>query len=540
MTEWYARLGFGQKIQLLINVVSVSVLSVSIVVIGLSFYATFKQNLEHRVLQKSNLLADAAAVGVVFDQPESVNMLLGSLAVDQGVHSAVVFKKYDNGVYRHFAHYDRDISKEHEHEFEPGPVKEWQQSQFILRLPILVDNEEVGLLYFIEDNSYLKDFLLSSLAYLVPVLLFSALAIWLVSRSVQYRLAKPLKELTSAAHDVAYNQDYDKRVAIESDDELGELGKAFNHMLHELAQHESFRLEKEQEIIRLNSELEEKVHERTKELKNSIDNLRVTQQQLVEQEKMASLGELVAGVAHEINTPIGVGITAVSHLDESVLKIQKEFDKGTLTKSRFSSMLVAVTESANIVESNLLRAADLVKAFKSVAVDQASSQPRHFYLLEYVNNILTSLRPKIKRTQHEINVQMDAAIELYCDPGIFSQIITNLVMNSLNHGFTDAKQGTIKIEAEINDQDELDMLYCDDGAGIEPDILKRLFDPFVTTKRGQGGSGLGTHIIYNLITQALRGRIECESELGKGVRFKICIPMDQMREDQDRQASHLA
>ena len=531
MRQWFIRLGFGKKIQLLINLVSMGVLTIAIVVIGLGFYGEFKSNLEDRVLQKTNMLADASAVGVVFDQSESVSILIGSLAVDEGVKSAVVYKKQGLADYQYFAHYSRDKDDKIDHEYTRGTVQEWRGGVFILRLPILVDNEEVGRLILTEENTYLADFALNSFMYMLPVLIVSMILVWFISRSVQGRLAAPLSQLTQAVHEVAYNQDYGKKVEIVSDDELGELGNAFNHMLAKLAQHEAFRVEKESEIINLNAELEEKVFDRTKELKTSLDNLKLTQQQLVEQEKMASLGELVAGVAHEINTPIGVGITAVSHLEDSIDLIRKSFVDGSLTKVQFGDMVSVITESAGIVGSNLRRAADLVKAFKAVAVDQSSAEPRLFSLIRYVEDILTSLRPKLKRTMHEISLDIDENIELFCDPGLISQIVSNLVMNSLHHAFTPGQVGHITISAQKVGE-TLHFIYTDDGSGIEEHILTRLFDPFVTTKRGQGGSGLGTHIIYNLVTQGLGGRIQCFSEAGKGVRFDITLPMTTLPETQ--------
>ena len=525
MRQWYARLGFGGKIQLIINVVSISVLTVAIVVIGFGFYSEFKRNLEHRVLQKSNLLADAVAVGVVFDQPESVNMLLSSLAVDEGVKTVIVYKKYGPADYRYFSHYEKTGLTQTDFSYERGSVQEWRDGEFVLRLPILVDSEEVGRLTITEDDNYLASFGFNILKYMVPVLLMSLLVVWLLARSLKSKLAAPLNDLTKAVHEVAYNQDYARQVEITSDDELGELGRAFNLMLSKLSEHDAFRVEKETEIVQLNADLENKVYERTKELETSLDNLRVTQQQLVEQEKMASLGELVAGVAHEINTPIGVGITAISHLVESIERINKAFNGGTLTKKQFADMLSAIFESAGIVESNLRRAADLVKAFKSVAVDQSSAEPRLFALGAYVQDILTSLRPTLKRTQHDIQIDIPEDLDLYCDPGVISQIITNLIMNSLHHAFSANEPGVINIRARLLDR-VLSITYEDNGQGIDKSILKRLFDPFVTTKRGQGGSGLGTHIIYNLVTQALGGRIQCISELNKGTRFEITLPLE--------------
>lgn len=524
---WFTHLGFGQKIQLLMNLVSISVLILALCTIALSFYNKFKQNMEERVLQKSSLLADAAAVGVVFEQEESVKMLLGSLSVDRGVDSAVVYKKFA-GAYSYFSHYSRDQEVYTPEAYQAGPKTQWRDQQFILRLPILVDGEEVGQLHVREDNLYLRDLLLSSIAYLLPVMLFSALVVWMVSKTVQDRLARPLRVLTDTVHDVAQSRDYNRRVDIDSKDELGDLGTAFNSMMKELSDFEKIREEKEREILKLNTELEEKVKERTKELSASLDDLRLTQQQLVEQEKMASLGELVAGVAHEINTPIGVGITAVSYLDESLGRIRESFLSGTLTKTEFTAHLDSIHESADIVSGNLARAAELVKAFKSVAVDQSSSEPRLINMSDYINDILISLKPKLKRFNHQIEVDVAENVEIYCDPGIISQIVTNFVMNSLHHAFVVGEEGHIAIKSFL-ENDQFCFVYEDDGRGIDPNIVRRLFEPFVTTKRGQGGSGLGTHIIYNLVTQVLGGQIKCVSEPGKGARFNITAPMARLR-----------
>lgn len=529
MRQWFARLGFGQKIQLLINLVGTGVLLLAISVMVMSFYGQFKANLEDRVLQKSNLLADAAAVGVVFDQPESVNMLLSSLSVDDGVESAVVYKKYNIGEYQYFGHYQKkSTSQQKPFVYERGPVKQWSKNRFVLRLPILVDNEEVGRIIFTENDDYLSGFISNTVTYMIPVILVSMLLVWMVSRVVQNRLAGPLNQLTQAVHEVAHKQDYSKQVEIVSNDEFGELGNAFNQMLSKLDEHERFRLEKEKEIIGLNAELEDKVYERTRELSKSLDNLKLTQQQLVEQEKMASLGELVAGVAHEINTPIGVGITAVSHMDESITRLKSTFENGELTKKDFTNMLGSIHEGTDIIGSNLRRAADLVKAFKSVAVDQSSAERRQIELKDYIQDILTSLRPKLKRANHEINIDIPKPIELYCDPGAISQIITNLIMNSLHHAFPAGESGHINIAANMTGE-TLHLIYSDDGMGVDEEILQRLFDPFVTTKRGQGGSGLGTHIIYNIVTQALGGRIQCFSKPGEGCRFEITLPMSKLK-----------
>ncbi len=290
------------------------------------------------------------------------------------------------------------------------------------------------------------------------------------------------------------------------------------------------RKKNEKEIMNLNSDLENRVRQRTAELENansalsdSLDELRKTQKSLVEAEKMASLGVLVAGIAHEINTPVGVGVTAASHLKEQTALILKRFTEGNMRKSELEEYIGIADESANVILENLDRASGHIKSFKNVAVDQASSEIRKFNLKEYISDIIISLNPVIKKTEHVISLEGDDFIEVETAAGAVSQIFTNLIMNSLKHGFEGIKKGSIVINlskkkgfAVIN--------YKDNGVGMEKDVLLKLFDPFFTTRRGSGGSGLGMHIVYNLVTQSLGGEIKCQSSLGKGTEILIKFP----------------
>ena len=284
------------------------------------------------------------------------------------------------------------------------------------------------------------------------------------------------------------------------------------------------------QILSMNVDLERRVEERTEalqvanqELETSIVNLRNAQQQLVQSEKMAALGGLVAGVAHEINTPIGVGVTAASHLAMKLDQYNKRYRSGQLTRSDFEAMLGTGLESSEMILANLERAAELIRSFKQVAVDQSSGEARAFKLTNYIDEILRSLHPKLKRTQHVVEVECDGDVSIYSFPGAFSQIITNLVMNSLVHGFEGMEAGTITIRVTKRDN-WVCLEYADNGKGIAQEYIKKVFDPFFTTKRGSGGSGLGLHIVFNLVTQTLGGRIECFSTPGEGVLFKIDCP----------------
>lgn len=284
------------------------------------------------------------------------------------------------------------------------------------------------------------------------------------------------------------------------------------------------------ELRRLNDELEQRVEDRTRalklsnrELKFALGQLQQTQRQLVDSEKMAALGSLVAGIAHEINTPLGIGVTAASHLEDETRRLQRLGAEGALRKSDLESYQKDALDSTHLILSNLKRASQLVRGFKQVAVDQTSEEPREIHLKSYLEEILLSLHPTLKKTAHQVEIQCPEDLVLYTYPGAISQIVVNLVMNSLIHAFDGIANGHITLHCEGYD-DEWLLLYRDDGVGMSDDIRQRIFDPFFTTKRGQGGSGLGLHIVYNLITQLLKGSLDCISTPGQGVEFQIQLP----------------
>lgn len=278
----------------------------------------------------------------------------------------------------------------------------------------------------------------------------------------------------------------------------------------------------EAQLIKLNEELEDRVKRRTRALQDSLDILRKAQDQLIQSEKMASLGSLVAGVAHEINTPVGIGVSLSSNMKEATEDIKKAFNGGRMTKSDLEKFIALTVDSTDMILSNLRRASELVASFKKVAVDQSLEEHRNFNVKEYVREILTSLHSRIKVSHASIELDIADNLEIYSDPGSFSQILTNLVINSLVHGFPDNQEGIIKIVVYRRD-DDIYLEFSDNGVGIPDELQKKVFDPFFTTKRGQGGSGLGLNIVYNLVTTKLGGTIECKSKPGSGTSFNIIL-----------------
>lgn len=286
----------------------------------------------------------------------------------------------------------------------------------------------------------------------------------------------------------------------------------------------------ELEIKQLNDQLEEKVNIRTAALTESntqitetLEELKRTQLTLVESEKMASLGGLVAGVAHEINTPIGISVTAASFLQDEINTLQQKLRDNKLTRSYVEQLIARISESGRLLNNNLNRAANLVSSFKQVAVDQSSEACYSFKLAENVNQVITSLRHKLKQTRCQVHVSCPEDLAIYSFPGSFVQIYSNLILNSLIHGFEDW-EGKRDIYIELQLQGKiLHINYQDTGKGIPEDIIDRIFDPFVTSKRGSGGSGLGTHIIYNIVKQLFKGDIQYITG-EEGARFQIQIP----------------
>ncbi len=281
-------------------------------------------------------------------------------------------------------------------------------------------------------------------------------------------------------------------------------------------------------MAELYMELEDKTTEledRNTELLALNQQLHDAQEQLVQSEKMAALGQLVAGVAHEINTPIGVSVTAASHIEKTCKELKDMVESGQIKRSVMMRLTENLSESSQLILNNLHRAAELIQSFKKVAVEQGQSDIVRFRLDEFLHEVMTSLTPEFRKTALTYEITGPTGLELSSIPSALSQIIINFVMNSLKHGFPDHSQpGQMILKYELIGGGRVRLTYRDTGQGIPPDILPRIWDPFFTTKRGEGGSGLGLHIVYNIVTQQLQGTIRCESEPGQGTAFIIEIP----------------
>ncbi|KJY97912.1 MULTISPECIES: sensor histidine kinase [Pseudoalteromonas] len=294
-------------------------------------------------------------------------------------------------------------------------------------------------------------------------------------------------------------------------------------------QQQKYELEKQKlnltEEIELRRHTEQELLTKQSEMQRYVDELNLAQERLLGSEKMAALGGLVAGITHDINTPVGIGVTATSFLQERLDAIEHAYKEKTLSPKALEEFIKDAKQSTELLTSNLARASELVASFKQIAVDQASEAVRTINFKEYLGEVIRSLHPKIKKTQHQVDVNCPDNLVLNLPAGAISQIFTNLIMNSLIHGFEGVEKGTITIDVSENDG-LVDINYRDNGRGVDAEQLDKLFDPFFTTKRDQGGSGLGTHITFNLVKQTLGGEIEVSSEPGQGLQYRITIPKD--------------
>ena len=268
----------------------------------------------------------------------------------------------------------------------------------------------------------------------------------------------------------------------------------------------------------------EEIFNAMQELERAYADLKETQANLVQAEKMASLALLVAGVAHEINTPIGIAFGCATHLSGRTGTLTEAFERGTMKKSELAAYVATASESSRLIEQNLTRAAELIQSFKRVAVDQTSEERRRFDLLAYLEEVVTSLGPTLRKSRHRVAIACSPGIHMDSFPGALSQVVTNLVMNALTHAFPSDCKGHMVIDVDEMPDDEVELRFADDGVGIPAENLPKVFEPFFTTRRGSGGSGLGLHIVFNLVTQSLGGRISVDSVPGDGTTFTLRIP----------------
>lgn len=398
-------------------------------------------------------------------------------------------------------------------------------------MPITVQENVIGYIYLQAALDSLNKQTRKYLAVLVGL----STILLILSLIVSFRLKNKFTEATYPVIDtisqVAQRKEFTIKCPSSPYQEIDAIGQNLNILLDRADKHFQRQQDEIQRLEKKNTDLEQKVTNRTDALKESnnellstLEKLHQFQNQLVESEKMASLGDMVAGVAHEVNTPIGLGVTASTLLQDRMREIKTAFDDKSLKSSQLKKFLDDGDENIAIIYRNLERAAGLISSFKKVAVDQSSEDERSLNMAELLDGVLLTLAPKLKSLPYEIDIQCPEQLTVITKAGPINQIFINLIMNSIIHGFENREQGKITIEV-IRMGQQLNVSYRDNGKGIDEAVENKIFDPFTTTKRGEGGSGLGMHLVYNLVTQALGGNIHLESAIAQGVHFEISFPV---------------
>jgi signal transduction histidine kinase len=320
----------------------------------------------------------------------------------------------------------------------------------------------------------------------------------------------PLQQIMTAMRAIA-SGDYDRKVqGTTARDEVGAMARAV-------------------EVFRENAIAKRKTEDELRTAKEKAESalleLNAAQQNLIDAERLAALGGLVAGVAHEVNNPIGISLTVASSFARRSEMFESELRSGEgLRRSQLEDFVKASRDASQQLVANLHRAGELIQSFKQVAVDRSHAERRQFLLGEATDQIIASLRPVLKRAPITLTVEMPEGLMIDGYPGSYGQILTNLFLNAAAHAFGDGRSGTISIMAKPRGHDDVEIIFADNGAGMTPEVQRQAFDPFFTTRRNEGGTGLGLHIVYNLVTQQLGGRMMLESRLGQGTTFRIIMP----------------
>lgn len=475
-----------------------------------------------------NVVARNSTAALTFDDRVSAQETLQALDARPAIELACLYSRGLDGGEALFVGFTRsDISEQCAEIPQQNTLKTSSLDGLSLQLPISLDGDKIGSLYLRQDMHRLWSGVRTSVMIGVAVMVGCLLLSLVMTSILQRVISKPIAELAGVAKDISSSGDYSMRAEELGADEVGQMVRAFNGMVQQIQSRDQ---ELESARKQLLGEIEQRTHA-NRELESTMADLRNTQQQLVETEKMASLGGLVAGVAHEINTPVGVAFTAASMLSGEAGAFGNAFRDGQLKKSSLEKFVRVSEESSRLILGNLERAAHLIQSFKQVAVDQSSEEVRSFEVGEYFSEVLLSLKPNLKKRKVEVTLDCPEEHVIRSHPGAWSQILTNLLMNSLAHAFEENDHGLIKISVRVVG-DELRVVYSDNGCGMDEATRKRVFDPFFTTRRGSGGSGLGMHILFNLVNQTLAGQVTLESEPGAGVRVEVVAPLGKEKKDE--------
>ncbi|MEP2652932.1 MAG: ATP-binding protein [Paraglaciecola sp.] len=496
---------------------------------------TYTKTLEQSVVVAAEVTGRQAIPFIIEDDDQTLELMLSALASSPTIENVHVYKLKNESEMTFFASYNQiDIAPVRAKFSQVNELFIPRKSLDVMEVarPIHLETELIGYVYIRSAVTSLDLLITQSFIITLGVLLLCLAVCFLLIYKLQRSITSPIEGMVRLVQRISRTKDYSNRVDAHGIKELDILGGAFNGMLFNTKEYIDRQTQAEAEQLKLTVSLEGKVQQRTLALKeanseliHTLEQLHQFQRQLVQNEKMASLGDMVAGVAHEVNTPIGLGVTASTMMLDRLADMRVAFEDKTLKASTLSKFIDEGEENLNIIYRNLNRAAELISSFKQVAVDQSSESSRVFSFANLMSEILISMGPTLKKTSYKIHIDCSDDLIVESKAGPINQIMINLIMNSIIHGFEGMEDGDINIKIELMENSKVRIEFVDNGKGIPEQLRKRIFDPFVTTKRGQGGSGLGMHLVYNLVTQGLNGSISIVSEENHGVNFSIIFPV---------------
>ena len=530
---------------LVILVTTVSV-TLACLVLSFGFISETYQSAISQTNRISRVVAENSSSYLVYNQAEQANRWLATLSHEPLIEHVHLYRlDTASESLSFFASYYATGQSPIPVRFERVATLDSAQltdNYIEVAVPMYAQNQLLGYVYIRTARKDLDDAVLYAVGMSVAIIIASLILSWLLSFWLRRIITRPLDKMIENIQLVARDKTYEHVLPHFELQELERLADAFNTLLLRIQQHISRQAHAEQTASELNTELERQVQERTQQLRESnqelflaLESAHQYQSELVQAEKMSSLAKLVAGVAHEVNTPVGLAVTSTSILQEKLQSLEQKFSNKTLTSQEFQRYMESFDENLSLISRNIARTADLISNFSKLSMDQFSDDDRSLDLNQFWDDIAQSLSNRHPELADiELSASLPEQLVVKTRPGPLNQILSQLVQNAIQHAFVDTNRAEIRFEfafiaqAEDSDQGELIIDYRDNGDGIPKDLIKSVFDPFVTSKRGHGAAGLGLHLLYNLVVQVLQGHIDLESESQQGTHIAIRFPVKRM------------
>ena len=516
------KFSFSIKTKLVLLFVTLSYVTI-LTISYFSFTLTIKfekDSFTQNALVQANLLADFTASAVVFEDRIAAKESLEKLSNDKDILRVIIYDSGHNVFSSYNPRKNNDLVRLNLENIELEDVDKFLYFKALkISVPIKHNDEVYGILYLEKSTQTITNKLLKVFEEILIFALILLVIIYLISILLSNYILKPILSLAKITNEISLSQNYNRKVIYTSNNEISILYQAFNSLL--------------ENINELRNDLENKVDIRTIELssktsllESSLNDLKETQKQLVQAEKMSALGNLVSGIAHEVNTPLGNAITSSSIITKESKTLLEEFKNSTLTRSVMEKRLNILNDSSILLVKTLNYSSELIKSFKQISTDQITNDIRKIHLKEYIEEIFLTNNNKLKIIPVEIHIVENKEINIKISPGVIAQIFNNLIQNSILHAF-DNFDGNAKIEVSLIEDDKfITIKYKDNGVGVNEKIKDKIFEPFVTTKRNKGGTGLGLNIVFNLVHKKLNGTLKLNDNLKIGCEFIIKIPLN--------------